>query len=115
MNATAMLAEQSIMLKYYGRAQRELDEHDRLDDATDKEIEQLAHALRHQDFMRAIEPYQRMRTCIISPWLMFQTRPVNPSQYPETVRQALANVDEMIAGVAREFGYQADGGGEHGK
>jgi hypothetical protein len=111
MNATAMLAEQSIMRKYYGRAQQELEERfGSYVSRTDEEIEQLAHALRHQDFMRAIEPYQRMRTSIISPWLLLRSRPGDCAHLPATLQQALANVDEMIAGVAREFGYQADTG-----
>jgi hypothetical protein len=110
MNATAMLAEQSIMLKYYWRAQRELDEHDRLDDATDKDIEQLAHALRHQEFICAIEPYQRQRAHIISSWAMLQTRPLDLSQLPKPLRRAVADWDEMIAGVARQFGYRPEFG-----
>jgi len=106
MNATAMLAHQDSMMKYYGQARRELQDRDRLEGATHAEIEQLAYALRFEDFRRAIEPYQRQKAAIVGSWLSLQTQPT--AEMPANLKEAVANWDEMIASVAKQFGYESN-------
>jgi hypothetical protein len=113
MNATEMMvAEQRLMLKYRAEAMRELEHYDRLYDAKAEDIEKLAHALRHQDFIRATEPYRRQKAHVIGSWLNIQARPVELSDLPDNLQRIVAQWDEMIAGVAREFGYPSTSTGQ---
>jgi hypothetical protein len=107
MNAIAMLSNESVVIKYYAMARRELQEHDRLEGATHADIEQLAHALKHQDFRLAIEPYMRQKAAIVGSWLSLQASPT-AAEMPATLKEALANWDEMITGVAKTFGFQSE-------
>lgn len=107
MNATAMLAKQSFMIKYHAQAKRYLKDRMRFNTATADEIERLAESFRYDDFRRAIEPLERQRNRAVSEWLFLQTTP-NP-EMPDWLKRIVADCNEHIAFVGRsEFGYQAD-------
>lgn len=115
MTATQMLEQQSKLIKWIGQAQRYLQERDRLDDATENEIMNLAESLRYSEFRRAIEPIERQRSAIMLRFWMLEVQPFG--KVPDQIKEAVAMWNEQIWSVAREFGYdpsQFDGGVEHG-
>lgn len=108
-----MLRKQEFMVKYYAKAQRYLDDRDRLRDATDDQITSVAEWLRYHEFRRAVEPLDRYRNKAVSDWLAIQTD-VHAEQ-PEWLKKIVTEWNEHIAFVARsEFGYESTSGAEHG-
>jgi hypothetical protein len=108
MNATAMLAGQSLMIKYHAQAKRYLKDRGRYESASADEFTKVAEYLRHQDFRRAIEPCVRQRANLIGSWFALQAMPVSIDMMPAALKEAVAMWDEMIGSVAKQFGYQAD-------
>jgi len=103
MNATAQLERQSVMMRYCAKAKQYLYDHDRLDYSTEDMVMSTADWLRHRDFREAIKPYLRAKEQLIGQFFNLQT--TFPKQMPEKLTETLALYDEMIDGVAQQFGY----------
>ena len=109
MNATAMLANQKIMVLYHAKARQYLDDHGRLYGATDEQIASVAEWLRYHAFRHAIEPLERQRNKVLTDWLSLQTN-VHAEQ-PEWLKKCVAEWNEIIASVGRkDFGYTSTSG-----
>lgn len=96
---TAMM-QQVIDIRFWAQAKREAYEHGISDP---RDIERLMESIRYREYRRAIEPYMRQRTHIMSEWLSRQVRMDAPM--PESLKQCVVFWDEMIADEARKFGY----------
>lgn len=113
MNATSILERQSRMIQFVGQAQRYLKERDMWEYATEDQITHLAESFRHDAFMKAAAPYFRQREAVVLSWLRLQPNPgLGIGDIPAPIRETMGMIDEMIASVAKAFGYapQADGG-----
>lgn len=102
---TAMQAL-GVMPRYYAQAKQYLHDRDRLDRATEDELQKLAEVLRHQDFRRNIEPYLKQKQRLVGDFFALQISP--NAKLPEELQKALAQWDEMINAKALEFGYSPD-------
>lgn len=87
----------------YGMAKREARYYG-IDNPT--EVRHLMESIRYREFRRAIEPLERDRNKPIFQWLSLQVRPNEPQ--PEWLVENTKLWDEMIAGVARKYGYAND-------
>jgi len=96
---TAM-QQQAIDLRFWSKAKREADERG-VSDLRD--IERLMELIRFREYRRAIEPYLRKRTKLMSDWLSLQVRMDAPQ--PQWLTDAVALWDEMISTEAKKFGY----------
>ncbi len=97
-----------LHIEYFHRARRYLRERDPVgyETVTQREIEHVANALRHEAFLEASAPYRRQKELLLGRFYSVQARPDPP--LPVWLQDALAEWDSMIAGVARQFGYSAD-------
>ncbi len=106
---TAMQAL-GVMPRYYAKAKQYLYDRDRLDTATEDELSKLAEYLRHQDFLLATRPYVTQKESLIGRFFSLQANPTT-AQLPKELEEALSQWDELIIGVALQFGYTPDGMG----
>ncbi len=102
---TSMIERAEIRMRYYAKAKQFLYDRDRLDTATDDQLASLAEYLRHQDFLLASRPYVAQKERLINSFFGMQLDPLT-AQMPAELEEALANWDEMISQVARQFGYE---------
>lgn len=100
---TTAMQPLGVMSRYYAQAKQYLYDHDRLDCATADELEKLAEYLRHQDFLRHIEPYLQQKQRLIGNFFALQASP--NVKMPEELQKMLALWDEMINAKALEFEY----------
>lgn len=100
-----MFSEHPRRIEFYHHARRYLKERDPVAYATAsvRQIEHVANALRHEAFREAVQPYQAQKERLLIEFYSRQVRPEAPM--PDWLREAVAEWDAMIAGVAREFGY----------
>jgi hypothetical protein len=106
MNAMMLSAETAELgMRYYAKAKQFLYDRGRLDEATEDELVKLTEYLRHQDFLLATRPYVAQKEHIISRFFSLQANPTT-AQLPKELEEALAGWDELIAVVARNFGYE---------
>lgn len=105
--AMVMNAVQQSILNtcYYAKAKQFLYDRGRLEESTDDELAKLAEYLRHQDFLLATRPYVQQKERIVSQYFSLQSDPTT-AQLPKELEDALKQWDEMIATVARQFGYE---------
>jgi hypothetical protein len=66
----------------------------------------IVESVRYREFRRAIEPYERFRNKPIFDWLSLQARPCAPQ--PDWLIESTRLWDELIAGIARKYGYTSD-------
>ena len=102
--SNAMVTVCEMESQIYGMAKREARYYG-IDNPTD--VRHLTESIRYREFRRAIEPYERFRNKAIFSWLSLQAVPNTPR--PEWLVENTKLWDGMIAGVARKYGYQADG------
>lgn len=105
MAADEPLERQINYTLYFARAKRYLWERGELGEATESEIESVAHWLRYCDFKAASEPLERMRANILTNFLMLQAHPL--AELPEEVAKAVSHWDDLIAAEAKKFGLEA--------
>jgi hypothetical protein len=101
-----MYSEHPKRIEFYHHARRYLREHDPTGYETMRreQIEHLANALRHEAFREHTQPYRRIKEKLLSDFYSLQVNPCTP--LPEWLQEQLAELDGMIAAVAREFGYE---------
>jgi len=102
-DALAIAERQHKLLRYHAEAKRYLYERDRLRDASQEELQSLAESFMFDDFKRQIEPYERIRSKLLSDFHMLQ---VNiQAQMPKELAESLEQLNDLIATKARDFGY----------
>lgn len=105
----AMIETADIRMRYYAKAKQYLYDRGSLDTATEDLLVSTAEYLRHQDFLLATRPYVAQKERLVNSFFGMQLDPMT-AQMPEELEDALAQWDEMIAMVARKFGYSQDSG-----
>jgi hypothetical protein len=90
---------------FWWEARRFCDERDLSDD----KVEQIAHALRHEAFMTAIQPFLKIKTdmmMIKGPKMTLYPdgRFESVYEWTEEENKVLAQVDELIADAAKRHG-----------
>jgi hypothetical protein len=112
MKTAGMFGENPKRIEFYHHARRYLREHDPIGYETmrHEQIERMADALRYEAFREHAQPYQRIKQKLLGDFYNLQVRPNVP--LPEWLTDQLAELDTMIASVAREFGYEPDQPGE---
>lgn len=115
-NATSILERQSRMIQFVGQAQRYLKERDMWEYATEDQITHLAESFRYDAFMRAAAPYFRQKEAVVLSWLRLQPNPgLGIADIPAPIKETMALIDEMIASVAKAFGYSQSDAGDDAK
>ncbi len=104
MNMTATEIS-GLQMRYYAKAKQFLYDRARLDTATQDELVNVAEYLRHQDFVLATQPYVKQKESIITRFFALQANPTTVKLSRE-LEEALKQWDEMIAAVAKQFGYE---------
>lgn len=103
-----MFGENPKRREFYHHARRFLKERGgaAYERATVPEIERIADYLRYEAFREATQPYRVIKEKLLSDFYNLQINPCTP--LPEYLQEQLAELDTMIAAVAREFGYEAE-------
>lgn len=88
---------------YRAWARRELYEDGNTHPSAD-ELQSVADYLRWEDFKRNIEPYERIRTRLMSDFLSYGTKPVAP--LPKTLQDTIVMLNQRIESIAEQFGIE---------
>lgn len=107
MKTSGMFSENPKRIEFYHRARSYLRGHDPIGYETMRceQIERMADVLRYEAFREHAQPYLRIKEKLLSDFYSLQVRPNVP--LPEWLTDQLAELDTMIASVAREFGFDA--------